>query len=129
MYPNSPTPNPMGAYPYQQGPTLVYRPPKRRSAIKIVFGIFGLLVALLLGSIVLLLIGAETGLAALIVAMVVAMLPVPVYIMLILWIDRYEAEPIWMLAVAFIWGATVAVFFAYFLNTFMAIAIAIGMQS
>ncbi len=129
MYPTSPTPNPAGGYPYQQGPTLVYRPPKRRSAIKIVFGIFALLVALLLGSIVLLLIGAETGLAALIVAMVVAMLPVPVYVMLILWIDRYEAEPIWMLATAFIWGACVAVFLAYFLNTFTAIAVLIATGS
>lgn len=129
MYPNTPTPNPAGAYPYQQAPTLAYRPPKRLSAIKIVFGIFALLLALLLGSIVLLLIGAETGVAALIVAMLFATLPVPVYVMLILWIDRYEAEPIWMLAVAFIWGATVAVFAAYFLNTFTAIAVYIATQS
>jgi RsiW-degrading membrane proteinase PrsW (M82 family) len=129
MYPNAPTPNP-GANPYAyQGPTAVYRPPKRRSAIKIVFAIFAALIAALLGSIVLLLIGAETGMAALIVAMVVAMLPVPVYIMLILWIDRYEAEPVWMLATVFFWGATVAVFAAYFLNTFMAIAVYIATQS
>jgi RsiW-degrading membrane proteinase PrsW (M82 family) len=43
--------------------------------------------------------------------------------MLILWIDRYEAEPVWMLALTFFWGATVAVFAAYFLNTFSAIAV------
>jgi RsiW-degrading membrane proteinase PrsW (M82 family) len=67
--------------------------------------------------------------AALLVAMIVAMLPVPVYIMLILWIDRYEAEPLWMLATAFFWGATVAVFAAYFLNTFTAIAVAIATES
>jgi RsiW-degrading membrane proteinase PrsW (M82 family) len=126
MYPNAPAPNPAGPY---QGPTVAYRPPKRRSAIKIVFAIFAALFAALLGSIVLLLIGAETGMAALIVAMIVAMLPVPVYIMLILWIDRYEAEPIWMLATAFFWGATVAVFAAYFLNTFTAIAVYITTQS
>lgn len=112
-----------------QGPTVTYRPPRRRSAIKIVFGIFAALVAALLGAIVLLLIGAETGMAALIVAMVVAMLPVPVYIMLILWIDRYEAEPLWMLATTFFWGATVAVFAAYFLNTITAIFVAIVTES
>ena len=50
MYPNAPTPNPAGgSYPYQ-GATVAYRPPKRRSAIKIVFAIFAALVAALLGS-------------------------------------------------------------------------------
>jgi RsiW-degrading membrane proteinase PrsW (M82 family) len=49
--------------------------------------------------------------------MVFAMLPVPIYIMLILWIDRYESEPMWMIATAFVWGATVAVFASYILNT------------
>ncbi|HEY0322643.1 MAG TPA: PrsW family intramembrane metalloprotease [Pyrinomonadaceae bacterium] len=125
---NVPPPNPANPYGYQ-GQTFAYKPPKRRSAIKIAFAILAALIAALLGSIVLLLIGAETGMAALIVAMVVAMLPVPVYIMLILWIDRYEAEPLWMLAVAFFWGATVAVFAAYFLNTFTAIAVAIATGS
>ncbi|HKS27315.1 MAG TPA: PrsW family intramembrane metalloprotease [Pyrinomonadaceae bacterium] len=129
MYPNAPTPNPAGgSYPYQ-GATVAYRQPKRRSAIKIVFAIFAALVAALLGAIVLLLIGAETGMAALIVAMVAATLPVPVYIMLILWIDRYEAEPLWMLALTFFWGATVAVFAAYFLNTFTAIGVYIATES
>src|SRR2546423_5594361 len=98
MYPNTPTPNPAGGYAYQP-PTMAYRPPKRQSAIRLVIQVMlialAALVALLLGSIVLLLIGSETGLAALVVAMIFATLPVPVYIMLILWIDRYEAEPLW----------------------------------
>lgn len=128
MYPNAPMPNPTGPYAYQ-GPTVAYRPPKRRSIIKILLAIFAALIAALLGSIVLLLIGSETGMAALFVAMIVATLPVPVYIMLILWIDRYEAEPLWMLAVAFFWGATVAVFAAYLLNTVSAIFVAIATQS
>jgi len=49
--------------------------------------------------------------------MVSATLPVPIYLMLVLWIDRYEAEPAWMLATAFFWGALVAVFFAFLINT------------
>jgi len=36
---------------------------------------------------------------------------------LVLWIDRYESEPFWMLATAFFWGALVATFFAFLLNT------------
>src|SRR6476646_6888580 len=88
-----------------------------QSALKIILGIFALMVAALLGLIVLLLIGAETGPVELIIGMVCATLPVPIYIMLLLWIDRYESEPLWMLATAFLWGALVAVFIAIILNT------------
>jgi protease PrsW len=75
------------------------------------------MIAALLGLIVLLLIGSETGPVQLIIGMICATLPVPIYIMLLLWIDRYESEPLWMLATAFLWGALVAVFIAIILNT------------
>lgn len=75
------------------------------------------MIGLLLGLIVLLLIGSETGLVALIIGFICASLPVPIYIMLLLWLDRYESEPMWMLATAFLWGALVAVFIAIILNT------------
>ena len=61
-----------------------------RSALKIILAIFALMVAVLLGLIVLLLIGSETGPIELIIGMICATLPVPIYIMLLLWIDRYE---------------------------------------
>lgn len=89
----------------------------RVSAIKIVVAIIALMFALLLALIVLLLIGAETGLVELIIGMICATLPVPIYVMLLLWIDRYEAEPLWMLATSFFWGALVAVFIALIFNT------------
>src|ERR1041385_5006386 len=101
--------------PYPQSPYL--RPSGHQSAFKIIFGIFALMVAVLLGLIVLFLIGAETGPVELIIGMVCAMLPVPIYIMLLLWIDRYESEPLWMLATSFLWGALIAVFIALILNT------------
>jgi len=75
------------------------------------------MIVALLGLIVLLLIGAETGPVELVIGMVCATLPVPIYIMLLLWIDRYESEPLWMLTTAFLWGAVVAVFIAFILNT------------
>ncbi|MGZ8845770.1 MAG: PrsW family intramembrane metalloprotease, partial [Pyrinomonadaceae bacterium] len=93
------------------------RPSGHKSALKIVFAIFALMVAALLGLIVLLLIGSETGLVQMIIGMICATLPVPVYIMLLLWIDRYESEPLWMLTTTFLWGALVAVFIAIILNT------------
>ena len=93
------------------------------SAIKIIAAILATLVGLLLGLIVLLLIGVETGPVALLIGLISATLPVPLYLVLVLWIDRYEAEPFWMLATAFFWGALVAVFFAYLLNTASGVAV------
>jgi RsiW-degrading membrane proteinase PrsW (M82 family) len=93
------------------------KPNASKSIFKIILAITAILVALLLGLIVLLLIGVETGPIALLIGLVSATIPVPLYLMLVLWIDRYEAEPVWMLATAFFWGAVVAVFFAYLINT------------
>ena len=87
------------------------------------------LVASLLGLIILLLIGVETGLLGLLVGIIVATLPVPVYLMLVLWIDRYESEPLWMLATAFFWGALVAVFIAFVFNTATGVAVAVVTES
>jgi protease PrsW len=88
-----------------------------QSVIKIILAVFAVMVAALLGLIVLLLIGAETGPVELVIGLICASLPVPIYVMLLLWIDRYESEPLWMLATAFFWGALVAVFIAFIFNT------------
>lgn len=98
-------------------PTIVIRTSPQISAIRLVLAIVAGLIALFLGLLVLLLIGIETGPVALLLGIVVATIPVPLYIALVLWIDRYEAEPLWMLATAFFWGALIATFFAFLLNT------------
>ena len=100
-----------------QAPTIIIRTPPRISAIRLALAIVAGLVALVLGLLVLLVIGIETGPVALLLGLVAATIPVPLYIVLVLWIDRYEAEPLWMLATAFFWGALVATFFAFILNT------------
>ncbi|MDX6558159.1 MAG: protease PrsW [Blastocatellia bacterium] len=110
------------------------RPPMRpvirssghQSAFKIILAVFALMVAAVLGLIVLALIGAETGPAELVIGLICATLPVPIYVMLLLWIDRYESEPLWMLATAFFWGALVAVFIAFIFNTSIAIMAAVA---
>jgi len=99
------------------------------SALKIVLGVFAAMVAAVLGLIVLFLIGVETGPVGLIVGMICACLPVPIYVMLLLWIDRYESEPIWMLLTAFFWGALVAVLVAFVLNTSVEIISAVSTHS
>ena len=100
-----------------QAPTIVITTPPRISAIRLVLAIVAGLIALFLGLLVLLLIGIETGPIALLLGLLTATIPVPLYIALVLWIDRYEAEPLWMLATAFFWGALFATFFAFLLNT------------
>jgi RsiW-degrading membrane proteinase PrsW (M82 family) len=108
-------------------PVAMRRSSGSRSAIKIVLAVIAILVAVLLGLLILLLIGVETGPVGLLIGMVTATLPVPIYLLLVLWIDRYEAEPYWMLATAFFWGALVAVFFAFVLNT--ASGLAVGLMA
>jgi RsiW-degrading membrane proteinase PrsW (M82 family) len=98
-------------------------------AIKVIVGVSAALLALLLGLIVLLLIGVETGLVPLLIGLISATLPVPFYLLLVLWIDRYEAEPFWMLATAFFWGALVAVFFAFLINTVSGVAVTLVTNS
>src|SRR5947199_8864858 len=109
-------PSPPNPTMYAPSPVVI-RPSNRYSAIKIIIAIIAAMFALLLGLIVLLFIGAETGLVEMLIGMVCAILPVPIYVMLLLWIDRYESEPLWMLATAFFWGALIAVFIAFLLNT------------
>ena len=109
---NAFTPNP-----FPPGRPVAVRSSGHQNAFKIILGIFFAMIAGLLGLIVLLLIGAETGPVQLLIGLICACLPVPLYVMLLLWIDRYESEPLWMLATAFFWGAAIAVFFAFILNT------------
>ena len=105
------------AYLPANNPQRAIRRSGHQSALKIILAIFALMIAGLFGLIVLLLIGSETGPVELIIGMICATLPVPIYVMLLLWIDRYESEPLWMLLTAFLWGALVAVFIAIILNT------------
>src|SRR5256714_3006703 len=96
------------------GPTL---PARRRRVLRWAFASLAVLAALLAGLFTLWMIGYETGLVPLLPGLVAAAVPVPVYVALGLWLDRYEPEPPWMLATAFFWGALVAVFFAIVINS------------
>ena len=118
-------------YPKNLQPPVVVqlKPSGHRSAFKIVLSIVAVLIAILLGLIVLLLIGFETGPVGLMIGMVAATLPVPIYVGLALWIDRYESEPLWMLATAFFWGALVAVFIAFLFNTASSVMVAVVTES
>ncbi|HVE73037.1 MAG TPA: PrsW family glutamic-type intramembrane protease [Thermoanaerobaculia bacterium] len=75
-----------------------------------------LALAVVLGLIALTVIGFELGAHGFLVGFLMASVPVPFYIAFALWIDRFEPEPSWLLALAFIWGAAIAVFFSLLFN-------------
>ncbi|HYC89637.1 MAG TPA: PrsW family glutamic-type intramembrane protease [Thermoanaerobaculia bacterium] len=75
-----------------------------------------LFLAVILGFIALTVIGVEIGLSGFVTGFLMAALPVPFYVAFALWIDRFEPEPSWLLGLAFIWGAAIAVFFSLLFN-------------
>jgi protease PrsW len=48
--------------------------------------------------------------AAVLVALLGALIPTVFYVSFLWWLDRYEKEPVWLLALAFVWGALPAAF-------------------
>jgi RsiW-degrading membrane proteinase PrsW (M82 family) len=65
-------------------------------------------VAMMIATGLLFIFGVSTGSRNLLLSMLCAVGPVPMYIAITLWLDRFEAEPLWMLSVCFIWGTTAA---------------------
>ena len=116
------TPDPQFGEQYllNRTPTIRIKRSPQTNVIQIAFGVIAGMIALLLGLLVLLVIGFETGPVAFLIGFISATIPVPIYLVLVLWLDRYESEPGWMLATAFFWGALVATFFAFLFNTITA---------
>jgi RsiW-degrading membrane proteinase PrsW (M82 family) len=83
------------------------------------------IVVVLIGSglATLLAITSETGAVGFVTGVVLAAIPVFPVVATFLWLDRYEAEPPSLLALAFAWGAAFATFGALVINTASLIAI------
>ncbi len=62
----------------------------------------------------------ELGTGGLVAGLILAVVPVPVYVTLALWLDRYDPEPTRLLVKSFLWGAIVAVFFSIVVNEWVA---------
>lgn len=110
----------MDQFPAPPYPGMRVAPPAptvKRGVLRWALAAAAVLAALLTGLCTLWLIGYETGVVPFLAGLIAAALPVPVYVTLVLWLDRYEPEPPWMLAAAFFWGALVAVFFAIIINS------------
>jgi protease PrsW len=101
-------------------PLVPVRRPKIRTAL-----LWITVVVVLVGSglFSLLAITRETGVLGLVTGAVLAAIPVFPVVATFLWLDRYEAEPPSLLALAFAWGAGVATFGALVINTASLVAI------
>jgi len=62
---------------------------------------------------------ADLGARVFAAALVVSVLPLPIYLAAALWLDRFEPEPRGMLAMAFLWGASIAIVISGFVNEMM----------
>jgi protease PrsW len=62
----------------------------------------------------------SVGIVPAIIAAVVAFVPAIIYLFPLMWLDRYDPEPLWLLSLAFAWGALVAVIFSIVVNSVIA---------
>lgn len=62
----------------------------------------------------------SVGIGPAIIASVVAFVPAIIYLFPLIWLDRYDPEPLWLLALTFAWGALVAVIFSIVVNSVVA---------
>lgn len=91
--------------------------PGERSFHYLALGGVGCLAMLLAFVVLMILVTEAHSFMALLVACFLAVLPVPIYALVIISLDRHCREPLWLLASAFFWGAMVAVTIAFFMNT------------
>jgi RsiW-degrading membrane proteinase PrsW (M82 family) len=76
-----------------------------------------LVVAVFLSLLVIAIVNYELGTEIGIIAAITAFLPAVIYVLPLLWLDRYDPEPPWALASAFAWGALVAVIVSLTINS------------
>ena len=98
------------------------------SKTKLYIGIGVTLVAIIFMSMIVgLIMFASVGVIPAIIASVVAFTPALIYVLPLIWIDRYDPEPIWLLALAFAWGGLVAVIVSFIINTGVGVGVQIAL--
>ena len=73
----------------------------------------------------------SVGIVPAVIAAIVAFVPAIIYLFPLIWLDRYDPEPLWLLSLAFAWGALVAVIFSIIVNSVVAVAVgaSFGMEA
>jgi RsiW-degrading membrane proteinase PrsW (M82 family) len=93
------------------------RPSVEHSSRKHIGVAIVLMIAVFLSLVIISLVFWELGTRTSLIATTTAFLPAVVYILPLLWLDRYDPEPPWALATAFAWGALVSVVISLTLNS------------
>ena len=104
------------------------RPPEKKTGLYVGLGIAGFL-AIPLILIVIGIMFLSLGPVSAIVAAIVAFTPAALYILPLIAMDRYDPEPVWLLALLFGWGALVSVIVAFIVNTVFGIVVYAGTHS
>lgn len=71
---------------------------------------------------------ASVGIVPAVIGAVVAFTPAIIYLFPLIWLDRYDPEPLWLLALAYAWGALVAVIASFIVNTIVAVGFTLGVS-
>ncbi|MBV9242461.1 MAG: PrsW family intramembrane metalloprotease [Acidobacteria bacterium] len=104
------------------------KPPESRTGFYVGLGIAGFL-AIPLILIVIGIMFLSLGPVSAIVAAIIAFTPAALYILPLIAMDRYDPEPVWLLALLFGWGALVSVIVAFVLNTVFGVVVYAGTHS
>ena len=59
--------------------------------------------------------------AVLLLSLLAAIIPTFLYVGVIYWVDRYEKEPWWLLAAAFLWGAVPGILISFVFNSLLSV--------
>lgn len=70
----------------------------------------------------------SVGIVPAVIAAVVAFVPAVLYLFPLMMLDRYDPEPLWILALAFAWGALVAVLVSVVANTVIGVAVTLSVS-
>ncbi|MBX3300544.1 MAG: PrsW family intramembrane metalloprotease [Acidobacteria bacterium] len=81
-----------------------------------------------LAMIVALIMFASVGVIPAVIATVIAFVPAMLYLLPLMWLDRYDPEPFWLMALAFAWGGLVAVVISFVINTAISIIVGVGVS-
>jgi RsiW-degrading membrane proteinase PrsW (M82 family) len=103
-------------------------PPPKNTGLYIGLGV-AILLMIPLALIVIGIMFLSLGPVAAVVAAAIAFTPAALYILPLMWIDRYDPEPFWLIAMAFAWGALVAVLVSIFVNTIFGVVVYVGTGS
>lgn len=107
--------------------TVAPEPSKTKMYIGIGLTIFAIIfMSLFVG----LLMIASVGVIPALIGAIVAFAPAFIYLFPLIWLDRYDPEPFWLLALAYAWGGLVAVIVSFIINTGvgLGVMIAVGGQ-